>query len=568
MGDFSQKSMKISRYLLTFAALFVFCVFVSVVLADTTFVLRPIIDGGDDSASWTATGGIFCDTTDCYAEINESSGSLCTNSDGDVSYIESSVNGANQTFDIDESSIPDDSTITQIDITICAVRGRGGATIQTRRCVNGLCVNSGSRIMLSGSYVETTQSYAGLNIVKDSSTNIEVGVVNTAAKTARVSQISAVITYIPPSDTTAPADIIDLSLSNATVSSIDLSWTAPGDDGSGGVATAYDLRYSTLEITDGNWNSATQATGEPTPSVAGSGESMTTSGLFPETIYYFALKTSDEVPNESGLSNAPSLITQAVSISGATGGGFRSPDYANAFFSGYAYPHGAIEVLGRNRLDFENAITGIASTVVLDNGTFSIFADKLLYGDYLFVLRAVDKDGRESGITSFDVDFFANKGYFMATDIFIPPTLDFENALVIHGANLKILGYALPQSTIEIEVDGIIKKETEADENGHFVFFLNTTSLQLGEHSIRVKQVDVLNLGNSVISTSKIFRVSSLEYPKADLNNDNIVDITDWSVFLFWWGSDDVQERAKIDLNEDGVIDIVDFSIFLNVIKN
>ena len=46
---------------------------------------------------------------------------------------------------------------------------------------------------------------------------------------------------------------------------VNLKWTAPGDDGSTGTAASYDIRYSTSTIDDGNWASATQVAGEPTP---------------------------------------------------------------------------------------------------------------------------------------------------------------------------------------------------------------------------------------------------------------------------------------------------------------
>ncbi len=85
-----------------------------------------------------------------------------------------------------------------------------------------------------------------------------------------------------------------------------------GDDGSTGTATTYDIRYSTSTITLVNWGSATQVASEPIPSVAGSAESITVSGLSASTLYYFAMKTSDEVPNESGLSNVPSLTTTSA----------------------------------------------------------------------------------------------------------------------------------------------------------------------------------------------------------------------------------------------------------------
>ncbi|MDO8336207.1 MAG: hypothetical protein Q7T74_05520, partial [Candidatus Saccharibacteria bacterium] len=110
-------------------------------------------------------------------------------------------------------------------------------------------------------------------------------------------------------DTTAPATVINLNLSDATQSTIDLHWTAPGDDGNTGTASSYDIRYSTSEINDSNWSSASQLIGEPLPASAGTSESATVNGLTAGITYYFAMKTSDEVPNVSAISNIPSLAT-------------------------------------------------------------------------------------------------------------------------------------------------------------------------------------------------------------------------------------------------------------------
>ncbi|MEA2029987.1 MAG: hypothetical protein U9N55_00090, partial [candidate division Zixibacteria bacterium] len=81
------------------------------------------------------------------------------------------------------------------------------------------------------------------------------------------------------------------------------------DDGASGTAYQYDIRYSTSEINDDNWNSATQADGEPNPQTAGSNETFIVEGLNPGTTYYFAIKTADEVSNWSGLSNVVSTTT-------------------------------------------------------------------------------------------------------------------------------------------------------------------------------------------------------------------------------------------------------------------
>ena len=111
-------------------------------------------------------------------------------------------------------------------------------------------------------------------------------------------------------DTTPPAAITDLAASTGTgAGEIDLTWTAPGDDGNTGTAMTYTVRYADSAIVSVfGWEGATDVDGEPTPQAAGSSESMTVSGLTPGQTYYFAIRTQDEVGNWSGLSNSPSAI--------------------------------------------------------------------------------------------------------------------------------------------------------------------------------------------------------------------------------------------------------------------
>jgi flagellar hook capping protein FlgD len=88
----------------------------------------------------------------------------------------------------------------------------------------------------------------------------------------------------------------------ATVS-VTLRWRAPGDDGMVGRARAYLLRYSTLPITEANFNSATPIGGVPAPGLPGSTETFTVTGLIGNRVYYLAIKTLDDAGNWSALSN-------------------------------------------------------------------------------------------------------------------------------------------------------------------------------------------------------------------------------------------------------------------------
>jgi chitodextrinase len=117
-----------------------------------------------------------------------------------------------------------------------------------------------------------------------------------------------------PADGTAPATINDLAASNETDSSITLTWTAPGDDGTSGTATAYDIRYGVTSFQVSSWLSAIEILGEPTPHSAGSTESFTVNGLSANTRYYFGIVAKDEIPNQSEVSNIADGITVLDSI--------------------------------------------------------------------------------------------------------------------------------------------------------------------------------------------------------------------------------------------------------------
>ena len=123
------------------------------------------------------------------------------------------------------------------------------------------------------------------------------------------------VSTTPSPDTTAPAAVSNLVATTGTNSGeINLSWTAPGDDNNTGTATTYIIKYSSSAITtDAQFNAATQVTGAPAPQVAGTNQSMTVTGLTPGQTYYFAMKTQDEVPNTSALSNNPSAVAKLVS---------------------------------------------------------------------------------------------------------------------------------------------------------------------------------------------------------------------------------------------------------------
>jgi len=106
----------------------------------------------------------------------------------------------------------------------------------------------------------------------------------------------------PCADGTPPAAVTDLRVSERTLETARLTWTAPGDDGQLGQAAAYDMRTATHPLLAEHWDAATVVPIGRAPRPAGQAETLTVAQLADST-YYFALKAADEVPQWSPLSN-------------------------------------------------------------------------------------------------------------------------------------------------------------------------------------------------------------------------------------------------------------------------
>jgi hypothetical protein len=382
--------------------------------------------------------------------------------------------------------------------------------------------------------------------------------------TSTLSNVASGATQAPTGDTTAPSATSNLAVGNATEDSVYLTWTSPGDDGSSGTAAYYDIRYSTATITGGNWASATQVSGEPSPLSAGTGQSMTVSSLNADTLYYFAIKTADEVPNLSALSNVVSLSTTAAtaapSINIPAVGGV-APSQIR--ISGYIYPGGKIVASQRSLIDALYTNIPLKELTVDESGAFLATLIALLQSQYLLVLTAEDKNGVKSGILSYSPDLLSESS-FTVEDALFSPTIKLLNNSVAKNEFIEMSGYSHPQSKVEVEIDGIIKGDVFSDSAGFYKYSAPAEKLTTGDHKVRVHQS--VNDKWSNFSPAKVFRVSVLAYPRADLNSDEVINIFDWSIFLFRWEGSAKELKKTLDLNQDGQIDISDFSIFLKLL--
>lgn len=101
------------------------------------------------------------------------------------------------------------------------------------------------------------------------------------------------------------------STHNAPVTvAVTLLWTAPGDDGSVGTATAYDFRWALDSMSLKNaWSGCAVLLNPPAPLVAGSAQTWTfNQSVELGTRYFYAVKTVDDAGNWSQISNVATRL--------------------------------------------------------------------------------------------------------------------------------------------------------------------------------------------------------------------------------------------------------------------
>ncbi len=106
----------------------------------------------------------------------------------------------------------------------------------------------------------------------------------------------------------APLQISDLRVMQASPDSVTLAWTATGQAGQSGQATAYDLRRATEPITPTAWETVATVAGLPAPQPAFGAEQFVVTGLTSGAEYFFAIRAENQAGTLSDLSNIVRLV--------------------------------------------------------------------------------------------------------------------------------------------------------------------------------------------------------------------------------------------------------------------
>jgi hypothetical protein len=118
---------------------------------------------------------------------------------------------------------------------------------------------------------------------------------------------------------------------------------------------------------------------------------------------------------------------------------------------------------------------------------------------------------------------------------------------------------------VHIHSENQFVEKIKSRETGEWTLTFDTTPLEEEFHTAKAlfQLVSEGNVISSGFSKSVSFHVGKIggeaACPEADLNKDDSVNLTDFSMLLYNWGTDD----PCADQNQNGTVDLIDFSIMM-----
>ncbi len=262
----------------------------------------------------------------------------------------------------------------------------------------------------------------------------------------------------------------------------------------------------------------------------------------------------------------PGVNPDTPPSSGGSGGNTGPLDLTNlvdvAIFKGLAYPGSTISLL-------KNGIV-VAEIPANPDGTFDIRVRDLTSGTYSFGIRAYDKNGLQSKTLTFTI-YVSSSVATIAEGIFLPPTITSDKVEVMKGDTISFSGSSSADSEVRLSFSSKTEllKRTRSDSTGAWFFELDSSLLDVGDYEAKAKSIKTNSL--SPYSDALVFRVGDTNRPrpknsflsgfrkKCDLNNDNRVNLLDFSIMAFWYKR--LTFPPKVDLNTDKKVNLTDLSI-------
>lgn len=151
--------------------------------------------------------------------------------------------------------------------------------------------------------------------------------------------------------------------------------------------------------------------------------------------------------------------------------------------------------------------------------------------------------------------------------VMLPPTISADKVEINPGDTVQLSGQTTANKVVEVyNGDDLIHTATSSS-NGVWTHTYNTTGLSPAEYGLKAR---FLSGSGSLISESSFSSILTLfvgvdgrATTPSDLNRDGSINLTDFSILIFWWQTNGGNSNPPADINGNGNVGIEDFSILL-----
>lgn len=264
-------------------------------------------------------------------------------------------------------------------------------------------------------------------------------------------------------------------------------------------------------------------------------------------------------PTASGTPPLPPPPSSSGGGFGAPSGNFQLNAPTKVVIDGKAYPNAFVHILQDGKQ--------VSTVPANQKGDFHYETSTITPGPIIFGFWAEDSKKTKS-ITITTTFQVVQSAVTTVSGIMLPPTIDVGKKSVPLGEKLDIFGETLPDAEVFVSVDSesISTTNTPSLANGKWNTSLDTSALKNESlHTVKVQSEIILSdksAKRSGFSQSVGFYVGTKDIGtvvSSDVNNDGKVNIVDFSILLFYWGTSEI----TVDFNRDGQVNLTDFSILL-----
>ncbi|OGV96428.1 hypothetical protein A2W24_04865 [Microgenomates group bacterium RBG_16_45_19] len=231
---------------------------------------------------------------------------------------------------------------------------------------------------------------------------------------------------------------------------------------------------------------------------------------------------------------------------------------SSLFISGYTAPYTFII--------FTEAGAVIGTDVAAPNGQFTHLFTGLQPTNHVVSFYGVDQANRSTTHITFDI-YTPAQQQINVTNQLLSPTVGLLDTTILQGDDLTASGSAIPNGNLTLFTDAPLRTyQATVAADGSWTAAIDTQLYVLGDYRFFSLVQNNLAL-QSLTSLSVPFSLysdvdsgtSCGDISQGDLNCDDQIDLTDFSILMYYWGS----THAAADINGDSRVNLTDFSIMM-----